>query len=495
MPSQKVIVALDLGTTGNRAVAFSADGTIVAQSYRKHTQHFPQPGWVEHDPAELFATAYAVLKEVIDTTGPDTVEAIGITNQRETSTVWERSSGKPLYNAIVWQDRRTAEQCHSLATHRSAVKEKTGLFIDPYFSATKIAWILDTVDRTRTRASNGEILFGTPETWVLWNLTKGKVHATDPSNASRTMLYNIRGLNWDPELLELFNVPGPMLPQVLDSDSHFGVTDPSLFGRPIPVHGMIGDQQSSLFGQLGWDRHTVKATYGTGIFILRNTETAPAVSDTLVSTIAWKTKEGIRYALEGSLFMGGASVQWLQENLGIIDNPKETAGIALKAADNEGVYFVPAFQGLGAPYWAPEARALIIGLSRKANRTSVIRAALESMAFQVRDIVEEFNKATSEPVKVLKVDGGASNNEFIMQFQADLLGVNVVKPRVTETTALGAAAMAGIGCGFWDRTRFASTIGIERTYTPSGDKVRFDRYYAAWKEAVSRSLGWTAVVE
>jgi glycerol kinase len=492
--SSKVIVALDLGTTGNRAAAFSRDGKVVALAYRKFTQHFPRPGWVEHDPLELYATAKEVLAEVIAKVGVEFIEAIGITNQRETSVLWERSTGKPLYNAIVWQDRRTTDRCRELSGHSQTVKKATGLFIDPYFSATKIGWILDKFDPSRTKASKGDILFGTPETWVLWNLTGGKVHATEPSNASRTMLFNIHTMEWDTNLLKLFNIPPQILPSVHDSDTLFGSTDPSLFGKPLPVTGILGDQQASLFGQMGWDSHIVKATYGTGIFVLMNTGDKAIVSDKLVSTIAWKTREGVRYALEGSLFMGGASIQWLQDNLGLIRDPAETAEASMRVSDNEGVYFVPAFQGLGSPYWDPDARALIIGLSRKSNRDTIIRAAVESLAYQVRDVIDAFTSLLHGNIRSVKVDGGASRNDFLMQFQADLLDVDVIRPAITETTALGAAAIAGISCGFWDRKSFASTFLLDRTFKPSGDNRRFDHYYSGWKEAVSRSLGWESAV-
>jgi glycerol kinase len=495
MKSRDVIVALDLGTTGSRAVAFAHDGSVQAQSYRRITQHYPNPGWVEHDPVELFGTARDVLSEVIGKCGAEFVKAIGITNQRETSILWERESGRPVCNAIVWQDRRTTGLCESLSGSGASVKEKTGLFIDPYFSATKAQWILDRFDKTRTRSSGGEILFGTPETWVLWNLTGGKVHATEPSNASRTMLFNIHGLQWDDELQKLFNVPSAILPRILDSDSCFGETASNLFGRAIPVHGIVGDQQSALFGQMGWDTRTVKATYGTGIFVLVNTAGRIAVSDKLISTVAWKTREGVNYAMEGSLFMGGASIQWLQENLGIINDPGQTAGAANRAAGNEGVYFVPAFQGLGAPYWAPDARALIIGLSRKANRDTIIRAALESMAYQVRDVLEAFTESAGYDLQSIRVDGGASRNDFLMQFQADLLGIDVIRPAVTETTALGAAGMAGIACGFWDKQTFASVIRPERTFSSTGDKKHFDDMYSVWREAVKRSMGWEHIIK
>ncbi|MBN1307607.1 MAG: glycerol kinase GlpK, partial [Chitinispirillaceae bacterium] len=412
--------------------------------------------------------------------------------QRETTIIWDRATGRPVHRAIVWQDRRTSGRCESLRSSQATVKKKTGLIIDPYFSATKIAWILDAVDPDRRRSSRGELLFGTPDTWVLWQLTGGAVHATEPSNASRTMLFDIARLEWDEELLGLFNIPAALLPQVYDSDALFGAVDASLFNRSIPVTGIAGDQQASLFGQLGWDDRTVKATYGTGIFLLVNTGTHPRFIDSLITTVAWKRSSQVSYALEGSLFMGGASIQWLQENLGIIDTPQATGSAAIAAARNEGVYFVPAFQGLGAPYWAPDARALLIGLSRKADRTTVIRAAVEAMAYQVRDVIEAFLPAVGTLPQLIRADGGATRNEVLMQFQADLLGTPVVRAGVMETTALGVAGIAGIASGFWNEKRFAAIVADGRVFAPAPgrDRELYERYYTGWKRAVERSLGW-----
>ena len=490
MKKEPVIIALDLGTTGNRAIAFTRSGSIAAQAYRPLTQFYPQPGWVEHDPAELFSTSLSVLREVISLTGNHTVHAIGITNQRETTIVWEAAGGKPVGNAIVWQDRRTADICETLQDSRQTVKEKTGLIIDPYFSATKLKWILDRVDPDRARSKRRELLFGTPDSWVLWNLTGGKVHATEPSNASRTMLYNITTLSWDHDLCSLFNIPPEMLPDVLDSDARFGVTDPACCNGSIPVTGIAGDQQASLFGQLGWDNRMVKVTYGTGIFMLANTGTTPLVSDRLITTIAWKRAAVVNYALEGSLFMGGASIQWLQDNLGIIDTPAATGTPAIADTRSDGVYFVPAFQGLGAPYWAPEARATITGLTRKADRNTIIRAAIEAMAFQVRDIIEAFIPVTGIRPLYIRADGGATRNEVLMQFQADLLGIRVIRSSVLETTALGIAGLAGIGSGFWDDGSFAATVGDDRSFTPIEDTLRhpFDELYSGWKQAIRQCL-------
>ncbi|MBN1578188.1 MAG: glycerol kinase GlpK [Chitinispirillaceae bacterium] len=496
MKHEPVIIALDLGTTGNRAVAFSRSGGIVAQAYRRLTQHYPQPGRVEHDPIELYRTSLSALREVVGKAGAEQVHAMGITNQRETTIIWDRATGRPVHRAIVWQDRRTSAHCEALRSSRTAVKEKTGLIIDPYFSATKIAWILDAIDPDRRRSSRGELLFGTPDTWVLWQLTGGAVHATEPSNASRTMLFNIKKLEWDDELLGLFNIPAALLPHVYDSDTLFDVVDASLFNRSIPIAGIAGDQQASLFGQLGWDNRTIKATYGTGIFMLVNTGDTPRFTDNLITTVAWKRASQVNYALEGSLFMGGASIQWLQENLGIIDNPQATGSETIASARNEGVYFVPAFQGLGAPYWAPDARALIIGLSRKTDRTTIIRAAVEAMAYQVRDVVEAFLPAVGTLPRRIRADGGATRNEVLMQFQADLLGIPVVRSAVMETTALGVAGIAGIASGFWDEKSFAAIVNDERVFDPAPDRDReaYDRCYAGWKRAVQRSLGWAECI-
>jgi glycerol kinase len=491
MVKEPVVIALDLGTTGNRAIAFTRTGTVAAQAYRPITQHYPQPGWVEHDPVELRDTSLEVLREVVASIGNQNVHAIGITNQRETTIVWETATGKPVYNAIVWQDRRTADRCETLQSSRRLVKEHTGLIIDPYFSATKCAWILDRVDPDRTRAAHGDLLFGTPDTWVLWNLTGGRVHATEPSNASRTMLFNIRTLQWDNDLCSLFSIPTAILPEVYDSDARFGVTDSELYDRPLPITGIAGDQQASLFGQLGRDASTVKATYGTGIFMLANTGTIPLISNDLITTVAWKRGPVVNYALEGSLFMGGASIQWLQENLGIIDSPAATGTPEIAAACSDGVYFVPAFQGLGAPYWRPDARATITGLSRKADRTTLIRAAVEAMAFQVRDIIEAFIPVTGTTPDHIRADGGATRNDVLMQFQADLLGIPVIRSAIMETTAFGVAGIAGIASGFWDEEHFSAAVHDDRTYTPHKETIqqqKIKELYDGWKMAIRRCL-------
>jgi glycerol kinase len=492
MSNSSVILAIDLGTTGNRAMAFTDSGTITARAYRKLTQYCPQAGWVEHDPIELYRTCRETIEEVIGKVGIENIHAAGITNQRETTIIWERSNGRPVYPAIVWQDRRTSPACDDLHASRDIVKNRTGLIIDPYFSATKIAWILDKVDPKRKRCARGELLFGTPETWVLWNLTGGAIHATEPSNASRTMLYNMTTQKWDDDLLKLFRIPFTILPTVYDSDSLFGATEFRLFGKNIPVHGIAGDQQASLFGQLGWDSNTVKVTYGTGIFMLANTGKSPLATDNLITTVAWKRNRKINYALEGSLFMGGASIQWLQENLGILVSPEESGSDTIADTTSDGVFFVPAFQGLGAPYWNPAARAQIIGMSRKADRMTLIRAAVESMAFQVRDVIEAMKPAGIPAPLRIRADGGASRNPVLMQFQADLLKLPVVCPAVSETTAYGVAGLAGIASGFWTEESFAATISEQREYTPAveADNNPLDDLYAQWKKAVAHCLAW-----
>jgi len=488
----KVMLVIDLGTTGNRAIAFDRSGAIVAQAYRKLTQHYPQAGWVEHDPVELYRTCRETIIEVTKKIGIDAIHAAGITNQRETTVIWEKSTGKPVGQAIVWQDRRTSDACKALDSSQKLVREKTGLIIDPYFSATKIAWILDRVDPSRERCARGELCFGTPETWVLWNLTAGAVHMTEPSNAARTMLYNITTGKWDDDLLSLFRIPAALLPSVVDSDSRFGMISTALLGKEVPVFGMAGDQQASLFGQGGRDGRTVKATYGTGIFLLVNTGERPQMSNTLITTIAWKRNGIVHYALEGSLFMGGASVQWLQDNLGIIQSARETGSNEIAHTTSDGVYFVPAFQGFGAPYWDPDARAEIIGLSRKADRNTLIRASVESMAFQVRDVIEEFLPVLKAPPECLRVDGGATGNPVLMQFQADLLGIPVICSATAETTAFGAAGIAGIASGFWTEEEYAAAITDRRVFTPESTEVSSscDMQYSLWKQAVAHCRSW-----
>ncbi|NOZ56818.1 MAG: glycerol kinase GlpK [Calditrichaeota bacterium] len=490
----KAVLALDLGTTGNRVIAFSRDGEILAKSYYEFPQIFPKPGWVEHNPQDIVDTTFRALKDVLSEVGAENVEAIGITNQRETTVLWDRRTGKPIYNAIVWQCRRTADICKRLADREDVIRAKTGLPLDPYFSATKILWLFENVPEANKLAESGNLAFGTIDTWILWNLTGGKVHATEPSNASRTLLFNIRERHFDAELLDIFGVPESILPEVRPSGSVFGETEPSLTGgRAIPISGILGDQQASLFAQGGWQEGVVKNTYGTGLFAMTSTGNTPAEPGKLVSTVAWEIDGETTYALEGSVFVGGSSVQWLRDGLKIIENSADTEPLATSLASNEGVYFVPALVGLGAPYWDPTARGMIIGLTRGTRREHLARATLEAIAYQTRDVVEEMQKLVGKKLSTLRVDGGASQNNFLMQFQADILDAVVERPVVTETTALGAAGIAGITAGVWTWDDFLSVRKIDRVFEASLGQEERERLYAKWKEAVKRARGWADV--
>ncbi|WP_253731955.1 glycerol kinase GlpK, partial [Thermus scotoductus] len=443
----KYLLALDQGTTSSRAILFSLEGRPVAMAQREFRQLYPRPGWVEHDPLELWETTLLAAREALRRGGVEAGEvlALGISNQRETTLVWDRKTGEPLYNAIVWQDRRTASLCQELKAQglEPLFRERTGLLLDPYFSGTKLAWLLANVPGLRERAGRGEALFGTVDTWLLYRLTGGRVHATDPSNASRTLLFNLHTLSWDEELLEVFRVPRAMLPEVRPSDGDFGETLPELFGRAIPIRGVLGDQQAALFGQAALERGEGKCTYGTGAFLLLNTGERPVPSPKgLLSTVAWSVRGKVSYALEGSVFMAGAVVGWLQ-GLGLIRESAEVEALAREVADSGGVYLVPAFTGLGAPYWDPYARGAILGLTRGTTKAHLARAALEGVAFQMVDVVRTMEEAGT-PLKELRVDGGMVENALFLQIQADLLGVPVLRPKVTETTALGAALMAGL---------------------------------------------------
>jgi glycerol kinase len=488
--NNKVVVALDLGTTGNRAIAFSKDGSVAAKAYYEFPQIFPKPGWVEHNPMDILDSTFKALKEVVSIVGAANIDSIGIANQRETAVVWNKKTGKPIYNAIVWQCRRTEDICKSLNSCGSFIKEKTGLFLDPYFSATKIKWIIDNVPAVKQMAASGELLFGTVDTWVLWNLTGGKTHATEPSNASRTLVFDIKELEFSKELLNIFGIPENILPEVKDSDSLFGYTDKNITGTAIPVHGILGDQQASLFAHCGWEEGVIKSTYGTGIFVLTAIKDKAPKTDTLITTVAWTRGGKTAYALEGSAFMGGASIQWLRDNLKIIKSAPETEQIAASLENNEGVYFVPAFQGLGAPYWDANARGLITGLSRKSNSANIVRAAVESLAYQVKDIMLEMKKASNIEFKVLRADGGASANNFLMQFQSDILSMTVECPALSDTTALGAAAVSGIATGFWSVDEFKNIRGGAKVYEPSKNIKDTELFYEGWKKAVERSRNW-----
>ena len=491
------IVALDQGTTSSRAIIFDRHSHIVAVSQREFSQYFPQSGWVEHDPMEIWSSQSSVLAEVLAKSGiqPDQLSAIGITNQRETTVVWDKNTGRPVYNAIVWQCRRTADICDELKARglEDYVRENTGLVIDAYFSGTKVKWILDNVEGAREKAENGELLFGTVDSWLIWNMTRGKVHVTDYTNASRTMLFNIKTLEWDKRMLEELGIPESMLPEVKGSSEIYGDTNiGGKDGTRAPIAGIAGDQQSALFGQLCVKEGMAKNTYGTGCFLLMNTGTKPVLSrHGLITTLAVGAKGEVNYALEGSVFMGGATIQWLRDELGIIRDAQDTDYFASKVEDSNGVYLVPAFVGMGAPYWDPHARGIMVGLTRGVNRNHIVRAALESVAFQSRDLVDAMKQDSGMELATLKVDGGAVANDFLMQFQADIVGTKVERPKLTETTALGAALLAGLAVGFWDSIdEIQENYEIDHTFEPAmADEERAKRY-KGWQKAVSRSLKW-----
>ena len=492
----KYIMALDQGTTSSRAIIFDENGTIKGVTNREFTQIYPKPGWVEHDPMEIWGSQIGVAREVLSKSGlsPSDIAAIGITNQRETTIVWDKNTGKPVYNAIVWQCRRTAPICDDLKARGLAekIREKTGLVVDAYFSGTKVKWILDNVEGAREKAEKGELLFGNVDTWLIWNLTGGKVHVTDYSNASRTMLFNIHKLDWDDEILQELNIPRSMLPKPMPSSHVYGYTTTEVFGGEVPIAGDAGDQQAALFGQACYSPGMAKNTYGTGCFMLMNTgEKAVTSQSGLLTTIAWGVDGKVEYALEGSIFIAGAVVQWLRDELRILDNAAQSEELATKVQDNNGVYLVPAFVGLGAPYWDMYARGTIVGLTRGAKREHIVRAALESICYQTRDVLEAMQKDSGITLKSLKVDGGAVANNFLMQFQSDILGVPVDRPKVIETTALGAAYLAGLAVGYWkDKDDIASKWQIDRTFSPEMDSGMRDNLYKGWKKAVQRALDW-----
>lgn len=489
------VLAIDEGTTGTTVLIFDRAGEIRGRGYSEFAQHFPKPGWVEHDAEEIWSVTQRVMGEALSAAKiePSQIAAIGITNQRETAVLWDRATGKPVAPALVWQDRRTADVCAQLKKEgrESFVRERTGLVLDPYFSGTKVQWLLDNTPGLRARADRGEIAFGTIDSWLLWNLTGGKVHATDPSNASRTMLFNIVEKRWDDELLKLLNVPRAVLPEVKPSSGFFGETVPeSFFGASVPVCGIAGDQQAALFGQACYGEGRAKNTYGTGSFVLMNIGKKPAIrGEHLLTTVAWQIgNEPMEYALEGAVFITGAAVQWLRDGLGIIKSASETESLARSVPDNAGVYFVPALTGLGAPYWDPHARGIICGLTRGTTRAHVVRAALEAMCYQSRDVIEAMEKDSGVALKELRADGGAVVNPWLMQFQADLLGVPVDVPHISETTALGAAFLAGLGCGFWPgRAEIDVQWKRARRYEPEMDGAKRERLYAGWKQAVARA--------
>jgi glycerol kinase len=494
---QQYILALDQGTTSSRAIVFDKNGSIISVAQKEFTQIFPQPGWVEHDANEIWSTQLGVAAEAITKAGltVDNIAGIGITNQRETTVVWERTTGKPIYNAIVWQDRRTAPFCDELKRKQldKFIQQKTGLVVDAYFSATKVKWILDNVPGARDKASNGELCFGTIDTWLLWNLTKGAVHATDVSNASRTMLCNIHTLQWDGELEKIFTIPGNMLPQIRSSSEVYGHTQNILTAKNIPIAGIAGDQQSALFGQMCTQPGMVKNTYGTGCFMLMNTGEKPVTSNNnLLTTVAWKVNGITQYALEGSVFIAGAVVQWLRDGLGIIQKSSDVEALAAKVQTNDGVYVVPAFTGLGAPYWNQDARGTIVGLTRGSNASHIARAALESIAYQTMDVLKAMEADSGISIKELRVDGGATGNSLLMQFQSDILNTKVLRPTVTETTALGAAYLAGLAVGYWKSVEeIQQQWQIDKTFTPAMENDKRSGLAAGWQKAVGAAVGWT----
>ncbi|WP_437130414.1 glycerol kinase GlpK [Peptostreptococcus russellii] len=495
--NKKYIMALDAGTTSCRAILFDKEGNIVRISQKEFTQYYPHSAWVEHDAMEIWGTMMGVMREVIETSliSPEDISCIGITNQRETTVVWNKETGKPIYNAIVWQCRRTADYCEELEKegYSEVVKSKTGLKIDAYFSATKIKWILENVEGARELADEGKLLFGTIDTWLIWNLTRGKSHVTDYTNASRTMIFNINNLTWDKDLIEKFDIPESMLPEVKASSTIFGHTDEKMLaGARIPISGCAGDQQASMFGQACFDIGDVKNTYGTGCFVMMNTGSKPIYSNYgLLTTIAWGIDNEVEYALEGSIFIGGSLIQWLRDELKMIDTSEDSEYYSNKVKDNNGVYIVPAFTGLGAPYWDMYARGTIVGLTRGAKKEHIIRAALEAIAYQSKDVMMSMKDDSNIDINKLKVDGGASNNGFLMQFQSDLLGIDVYKSKLSESTALGAAFLAGLGIGMYkDKEEIKSICSYDKIYTPSSENDKFDEYYNTWKNAVKRSLDW-----
>ena len=491
---QKYILALDQGTTSSRAIVFDHSGKICSVAQKEFTQHFPKPGWVEHDPNEIWSSEAAVIAEAIsaiDINGLD-IAAIGITNQRETTIVWDIDTEEPIYNAIVWQDRRTAEYCDKLKAQGlvDKVREKTGLIIDAYFSGTKIKWILDNVPGARERAEKGKLRFGNVDSWLVWRLTRGEVHCTDVTNASRTMLFNINTLQWDDDLLKLLDIPRSMMPEVKSSSEVYGHTKTTIFAHEVPIAGIAGDQQSALFGQMCLTPGSIKNTYGTGCFVMLNIGDKPLLSkNNLLTTVAWKIGDEVKYALEGSIYVGGSVVQWLRDGLGFIKSSSEVEELASSVPDSGGVYFVPALTGLAAPYWDQYARGTIVGITRGTTRAHIARAALAGIAFQTYDIAQAMARDLGAPLTELKVDGGASRNNLLMQFQSNLLGIPVVRPKITETTALGAAYLAGLAVGFWkDIDEIKSQWQVERTFNPVPENEEIENAKKGWQDAIQRTL-------
>ena len=496
---KKYILSLDQGTTSSRAIVFDKQGSIISLAQKEFTQYFPQPGWVEHDPNEIWSTQVGVAAEAIskESLSANNIAAIGITNQRETIVVWDRKTGKPVYNAIVWQDKRTSDFCDELKAMGKSefIREKTGLVIDAYFSATKVTWILDHVDGVRERAEAGDLILGTIDTWLIWNFTKGEQHVTDVTNASRTMLFNIHTMNWDEELLALFRIPKTMLPPVKQSSEVYAHTKSSFFEEKIPISGIAGDQQAALFGQMCTKKGMVKNTYGTGCFMLMNIGEKPIISkNNLLTTVAWKINGKTHYALEGSIFIAGAVVQWLRDGLKIIRTSQEVETLASSVSSSEGVFFVPAFAGLGAPHWNQQAQGTLFGLTRGSTDAHIARAAVESIAFQTMDVLKAMQADAGIAVKELRVDGGATINNMLMQFQSDVLNTKTVRPKVVETTAMGAAFLAGLAVGYWKNPEEIQDIWqIDRTFTPSHSRAPIDKQIKGWYKAIEALEYWAKI--
>lgn len=492
---QKYILSIDQGTTSSRAILFNQKGLIVDVAQREFTQIYPKPGWVEHNANEIWNTQLQVVQEVLakQQLGAADIAAIGITNQRETTLIWDKNTGQPIHNAIVWQDRRTADICDQLKAdgHEDYVRQNTGLVIDAYFSGTKVKWLLDNVPGAREKAAKGDLLFGTIDSWLVWKLSGGKTHITDYTNASRTLLYNIEKLEWDKKLLELLDIPASILPAVKPSSEVYAHTEASLLGAEIPIAGIAGDQQAALFGQACIVPGMAKNTYGTGCFVLMNTGTDLVRSDNgLITTIAWGLDGEVHYALEGSIFIAGAAIQWLRDSLKIIDEAPDSEYFAMKVDHPDGVYVVPAFAGLGAPYWDMYARGAIFGLTRGTTKAHVIRATLESLAYQTRDVLEAMSQDAGRDLAILRVDGGASANNLLMQFQSDVLGTKVERPEIIETTALGAAYLAGLAVGFWTKADLQEKWHLQASFSPKIEQAERDQLYTGWQKAVKRTMGW-----
>lgn len=494
--NENYILALDQGTTSSRAILFNQEGKPVSSSQKEFEQIFPSPGWVEHNPNEIWLSQLGVIQNLFHETGIQghQILGIGITNQRETTLIWDRKTGIPIYNALVWQDRRTAAFCEHLKQEglEPMIRAKTGLLLDAYFSASKIRWILDHVPGSQEKAQRGELCFGTVDTWIVWKLTQGKTHITDSTNASRTLLYNIHTLEWDQDLLKIFDIPPILLPEVKSSSEIYAYTDYSGIPKGIPISGIAGDQQAALFGQLCFDKGSVKNTYGTGCFMVMNTGNKPVVSKrNLITTIAWQIGGKVIYALEGSIFVAGAAIGWIRDGLEIIEESQESEKLATSVPDNGGVYFVPALTGLGAPHWDPHARGMIIGLSRGSTKAHIARAALESIAFQVYDIIKAMGMDMGKKVPYLKVDGGAVANNFLMQFQSDVLGIKVIRPKIQESTALGAAYLAGLAVGFWKDPESLNKLEVlDRVFSPGIHSGAVQNLLPFWKRAVLRAKNW-----